>query len=200
MIVRALNAVVPSGYRLGLRVHRQGSEKGASDFLSGPDEPVDGPTPTLDVRSGEIDQDQFEAWIHNDNQERPVVVGLVSPATKSRPAARRAFVATYATRLREGMSVAIVDLVTTASHNLYRDLLAAFGVSDLTLPEVPWAMYAVSCRCWREPRADRLQAWSYPLTVGQPLPTLPLWLTDTLVVPLELESTYEETCRTLRIA
>jgi hypothetical protein len=36
-----------------------------------------------------------------------------------------------------------------------------------------------------------LQAWSHVLTVGQPLPTLPLWLTADLVVPLDLEQSYE---------
>ena len=35
--------------------------------------------------------------------------------------------------------------------------------------------------------------------LGQPLPTLPLWLADNLAVPLELETSYEETCRILRI-
>jgi len=35
--------------------------------------------------------------------------------------------------------------------------------------------------------------------VGQPLPLLPLWLAENLAVPLELEATYEETCRILRI-
>jgi hypothetical protein len=36
--------------------------------------------------------------------------------------------------------------------------------------------------------------------VGQALPTLPLWLAANLVVPLELEASYEQTCRVLRIA
>jgi hypothetical protein len=38
-----------------------------------------------------------------------------------------------------------------------------------------------------------------PLTVGQPLPTLPLWLTDTLYVPLDLERSYEQACDDLSI-
>ena len=192
MIVRGLNAVVPGDYGFGLRVHRQGSEKGISDLLCGPvdAQTADSPVSTLDVPSGEIDQDMFEVWIHDNHREPSAILGLVSPATKVRPAARRAFVAKYATRLREGVSIAIVDLVTTDSHNLYRDLLSAFGLNDPSIPEVPWPMYAVSCRCRREPRADRFQAWSYPLAVGQPLPTLPLWVTDTLAVPLDLEATY----------
>jgi hypothetical protein len=34
----------------------------------------------------------------------------------------------------------------------------------------------------------------------QPLPCLPLWLTEDLAVPLDLEASYEQTCRDLRIA
>jgi hypothetical protein len=46
----------------------------------------------------------------------------------------------------------------------------------------------------------RLETWAHALAVGRPLPTLPLWLADNLAVPLELEASYEETCRILRIA
>ena len=40
----------------------------------------------------------------------------------------------------------------------------------------------------------------YPLIVGQPLPTLPLWLTEDLMVPLDLEASYEAACRVLHIS
>lgn len=33
-----------------------------------------------------------------------------------------------------------------------------------------------------------------------PLPTLPLWLTENLVVPLDLEQSYEQACHDLWIA
>jgi hypothetical protein len=44
-----------------------------------------------------------------------------------------------------------------------------------------------------------LETWNHPLTVGLPLPILPLWLTDDLAIPLDLEASYEQTCRDLRI-
>jgi hypothetical protein len=37
------------------------------------------------------------------------------------------------------------------------------------------------------------------MIVGQTLPTLPIWLAPNFFVPLPLESSYEETCRLLRI-
>jgi len=45
-----------------------------------------------------------------------------------------------------------------------------------------------------------LETWSHPLRLGRPLPTLPLWLASDFAVPLDLETSYEETCRVLRIA
>ncbi len=45
-----------------------------------------------------------------------------------------------------------------------------------------------------------LDTWTDALSIGSQLPTLPLWLTENLAVPLDLESSYEETCRILRIA
>jgi hypothetical protein len=33
------------------------------------------------------------------------------------------------------------------------------------------------------------------LELGRPLPTLPIWLAQDLAVPLELEPSYEQTCR-----
>ena len=49
-------------------------------------------------------------------------------------------------------------------------------------------------------RQTNLDTWSHPLAVGQPLPSLPVWLSDTQTVSLDLEVSYEETCRVLRIS
>jgi len=46
----------------------------------------------------------------------------------------------------------------------------------------------------------RLEAWSHALAVGQPLPTLPLWLRDDLVIGLNLEQGYEQACSDLWIS
>jgi hypothetical protein len=60
-------------------------------------------------------------------------------------------------------------------------------------------MYAAACRWRRQGDTPRLETWAHALPLGQPLPTLPLWLADDLAVPLELEASDEETCRILRI-
>ena len=51
---------------------------------------------------------------------------------------------------------------------------------------------------WSE--GDRLDVWPAVLTIGEVLPTMPLWLATNLALPVELEASYEETCRVLRIS
>jgi hypothetical protein len=160
------------------------------------------PRPTLDVATDPPEQDEYEVRVYDSKRHRRLVaaVEIVSPANKDRPESRRAFVAKCAALLQQRVSVAIVDLVTARQFNLYHDLLSLIGQSDPTLtPDAP-PLYAAACRWKRRDDAWRLQAWAHSLTVGHPLPTLPLWLTDDFAVPLELEASYEETCQILRIA
>jgi hypothetical protein len=71
------------------------------------------------------------------------------------------------------------------------DTTGASGQADI---------YAVSARWARGETAGQLDTWAQPLETGQPLPTLPLWLTPTLALHPELEAAYETTLRTLRIS
>jgi hypothetical protein len=62
-------------------------------------------------------------------------------------------------------------------------------------------LYAVTVRARRPPNGQvGLDAWFYPMTIGQPLPTLPIWLTPDRRVMLPLENSYRETCVILGIS
>ena len=98
------------------------------------------------------------------------------------------------------MSVSIVDVVTIREFNLYADLLDLIDRSDPKLASDPPSTYAVTCRSRKIDRRPLLDTWLFSLEVGQPLPTLPLWLAEDLEIPLDLEPSYEQTCRVLRIA
>jgi hypothetical protein len=74
-----------------------------------------------------------------------------------------------------------------------------FGENDPVLADGPPPLYAVACRWFRKDDAWTLETWTHTIAVGRTLPTLPLWLAENLAVPLELELSYEETCRVLRI-
>jgi hypothetical protein len=109
-------------------------------------------------------------------------------------------VAKCAALLQQRCAVSIVDRVTVRDFNLYADLLELLGQSDPSLGPDPPPLYAVSCR-WRSTDTKRLlESWHHPLLLGRPLPTLPLWLTDGFAVPLDLEESYQQTCRDLRSA
>jgi hypothetical protein len=84
--------------------------------------------------------------------------------------------------------------------NLHLELLALIGHADPTLGDPPPHLYAASS-CWtRQGIRTLLEAWSHVLTLEEPLPTLPLWLSADLVVPLNLEQGYEQACGDLWIA
>jgi hypothetical protein len=157
------------------------------------------PTLTVDVDLGE--QYEYEVLVYDQSRGRHLVaaVEIVSPANKDRRENRRAFVTKCAALLQQGVCVSMVDLVTTRHFNLYCDLLALLDRSDPAFTPHPPSIYAVTCRCGRIGGIPKLATWAYPLAVGQPLPTLPIWLSDELNVSLELDPSYEETCRVLRI-
>jgi len=159
------------------------------------------PQPTLAVATDLPDQDEYEVRVYDNKREQRLVaaIEIVSPANKDRPEHRRAFVAKCAALLQKLVSVTIIDLVTTRNFNLYAELLELLGQTDPALGSEPPTLYAVACRTKTKDDAWLLENWFHPLVLGQPLPTLPLWLADNLSVPLELEACYEETCRVLRI-
>jgi hypothetical protein len=157
--------------------------------------------PTLAVATDLPDMDEYEVRVYDTKGGRRLVaaVEIVSPANKDRPETRRLFVAKCAALLQQRVSLVIVDLVTVRNFNLYGDLLELFGQGDPSLGTEPSALYAAACR-WRVKEQTRLlETWYQPLALAGALPTLPLWLTHKFSVPLELEESYEQTCRDLRI-
>jgi hypothetical protein len=159
------------------------------------------PRPTLAVASDLPALDEYEVRVYDTRSGRRLVaaVEIVSPANKDRPEHRRVFVARCAALLQERVCVAIVDLVTTRTSNLYLDLMELLGQAGPSLDGGTSPLYSVACRWVRRGDTWFLETWAHPLALGRPLPTLPLWLAEDFAVPLELEPSYEETCRILRI-
>jgi hypothetical protein len=161
------------------------------------------PLPTLTLESELPDQDEYEVRVYDARHGRRLVaaIELVSPANKDRPESRRAFVAKVAALLQRDVCVSLVDLVTIRQFNLYAELLEMIGRSDPMLGAEPPPLYAVTVRGRKRIRQrPLLDTWLYPMTLGQPLPTLPIWLELDLGLSLELDTSYEEACRVLRIA
>lgn len=218
VIVQQLRKQLRAGYVAEPRVHSGSGveidvaafETGDAPPLSGPAEGNGGvatavwapPQPSVAVETTLPDYDEYEVRIFDARRGRHLVaaIEIVSPANKDRAEHRNIFVGKCAALLQKGVAVSIVDLVTVRHFNLYADLLAFLGHNDPTLTDAPAPLYAASCRWVKKEKRPILQAWSHVLTVGQPLPTLPLWLSADLVVPLDLEQSYEQACHDLWIA
>ncbi len=212
VIVQYLKKILPKGYVASPRVHFGAPievdvatyEKDAPSWAPRSDSNGNGGVttmvwspskPTLRIESDARNPDEYEVLIHDTKKGRRLVaaVEIVSPSNKDRPESRRQFAAKCAELLRHGIAVSIVDIVTSRHANLYEELLKFLGEQDPASTREPAPIYATSCR-WRIEEPKRLtEAWYHPLCVNEPLPTLPLWLSDTLAVPLDLEETYEKT-------
>jgi hypothetical protein len=216
VIVQQLRKLLPPGYVAGPKVHA-GSEveidvatfEKDRDLLSATSEANGGvatavwrAAPVVRVETDLPGDDEYEVRVYDATRGRRLVaaIEIVSPANKDRPEKRNAFVGKCHALMRKGVAVSIIDLVTTRQFNLYAELMAFVGHPDPTMKTDSPHMYAATCR-WllREPHAV-LESWSHALVVGEPLPHLPLWLADALVIPLDLEESYELACRDLWIA
>jgi hypothetical protein len=206
-----LNAMLPPGFRAEPRVHlgrifeidvagfrRDGAPQPAA---GGGAATLAAPRPTHTTRGERAVQYEYEVLVYDQTRGRTLVaaVELVSPSNKDRPENRQIFAAKCATLVRQGVCVAVVDVVTVYAGNLYADALDQLGASDPALGPKPPGIYAASVRRREIDGQPALEMWSYPVAVGSPLPDLPLWLTDDRWVTLDLEAGYEATCAGLAI-
>ncbi len=158
--------------------------------------------PTLVAEANLTEPDEYEVRIYYTERGRTLVaaIEIVSPSNKDRPASRELFVGKVASLLQQNVCVLLVDLVSVRQANLYAELLTFLGCTDPQLV-TPTHMYAVALRFRKRlKRRPLLDAWFYPMVIGQPLPTLSIWLTPEQHVTLPLETSYEETCGVLNIA
>ena len=156
------------------------------------------PAPALTVPLA-IMTDIVEVLVFN-TTGGPTLAGaieLVSPANKDRPDNRDAFVAKCCAYLQQGVGLVIVDVVTERVANLHNELLAR--VAGVNGQQLQADLYAVAYHPVQRNAQTKLDIWPTALTIGQPLPTLPLCLLGGPSLPIELEATYDQTCRELRV-
>lgn len=158
------------------------------------------PKPPLVVPLAFDDLDVVEVRVYDEHRAMTLVavIELVSPANKDRPSHRRAFATKCAAYLQHSVSVVVVDLVTERKENLHAELMRLLELEEAAPGFAP-DLYAVAYRTATAEGRLSLEAWPEALTLGAPLPRMPLWLTPDLAVPLDLEASYAETCETLRI-
>jgi hypothetical protein len=145
--------------------------------------------------------DDFEVQVFS-SAAGPVLVAaieLVSPGNKDREDARRAFAAKCAAYLQRGIGLMIVDIVTSRHANLHDELMELLGhTQGLTLPS-PTPLYATAYRPAHRQGRNEIDLWRDSLALGQPLPTLPLAVRGLGCLPIDLEATYTEARKRVRI-
>jgi hypothetical protein len=212
-IARQLNqGVLPSGYYAVPLVDRDGpieidvatlrdnEPRPLSEDTAAP-QTWSPPAPGLAVAVELPPADTVEVQVFADDGDPRLAaaIELVSPRNKDRPQARQAFAAKCVGYLQQGCGLVVVDTVTTRRADLHAVILSFVGAETSTL--VPALSHsAVSYRAvGRDEHAQQIQLWPEPLALGQPLPTLPLWIAADFAVPLDLDASYCATCADLRI-
>ncbi len=155
---------------------------------------------TLAVDMPAVDGALVQVFADDGDPRLAAAIELLSPRNKDRPAARQAFAVKCFGYLQQGISVVVVDTVTTRRADLNSAILSLLGVDVSAAVPPPSSLSAVSYRAvggGEEPQ--QLQLWPAALALAQPLPTLPLWIAPDLSVPLDLEASYQTTCEDLRI-
>jgi hypothetical protein len=160
------------------------------------------PRPSISAKVEFAQLDTYEIRVYQDlgGAELRAAIELISPRNKDREGSRRTFAAKCGSYLQHGIGVVIVDVVTARNANLHEEL---FDVLEVKGRRSAWesatGLYAIAYRAVTVRKKPRVEAWPETLTLGQPLPTVPLWLSLDLCVPVNLEESYLAACKSLRI-
>lgn len=195
--------VADAGVHIGIRVatdvaaFEEDSPSGGSSNGAVATEVWAPPHPPLVMPVDFTKLETFEIRIYDEDRARTLVaaVELVSPGNKDRPEHRRAFLDKCAAYLREGVSVVLVDIVTSRRHHFHKELMELFGCGERAQSAIATDLYAVAYRVRVVGERTQLEVWPETLALDAPLPTMPLWLTESLCVPLELEAGYQAACK-----
>lgn len=122
-------------------------------------------------------------------------VEIVSPRNKDRLSDQAASIARYAAYVRGGIHLMLIDLLPRP----VGFSLADGVVAELSIPNQPSIRtpFVVVYRVGRPTGigGSFVGVWRRPLTVGNPLPTLPLPLSERTAVTVDLEATYQQAAR-----
>jgi uncharacterized protein DUF4058 len=145
--------------------------------------------------------DDLEVQVRDqtDDARLVAVIELVSPRNKDRDDSRRAFAAKCAAYLQRGVGLVVIDIVTSRQSNLHNEMIRMMNWGDAYPMPADALLYAAAYRPVRREEVNLIDLWLSALTVGRPLPQLPLALRGGPAVPLNLEATYTDACQRSRL-
>ena len=214
-IMRTLNReVLPEGYFAEAQVHvgsrveidgaafeRDASEKTPANGNSGAVAVETWAPPATSLVMPMVFPNEIEIQVFGTATGATLVaaIELVSPGNKDRIETRRAFVSKCLGYLQMGIGLVIVDIVTDRQANLHNELVAFLEQPPKFLFPADVSLYSAAFRPARRATEDQTELWLNPLSLGQPLPTMPLALRGGATLPLDLETTYSQVCRDSRL-
>jgi hypothetical protein len=146
--------------------------------------------------------DSFEVLVFESEAGARLVaaIELVSPGNKDRDGHRRAFAVKCASYLCQGISLIVIDIVTTRQANLHDDIMQVLGRTEVSVLPAETILSAVAYRPIVRDGQEQIDVWPAPLELAQSLPVLPLALNAEVAVPVDLEATYTIACHRRRLA
>jgi hypothetical protein len=157
------------------------------------------PSPALSMPG--VWPQEFKVLVFHDEGGARLVgaIELASPGNKDRQDHRRAFAVKCASYLYQGISLVLVDIVTGRQANLHNEVVQVMKNEARFLLPSTLNLYTVAYRPVHRRQEDVIDLWPAPLSLGQALPMQPLFLDDQLCLPVDLEATYMEACRRLKL-
>jgi hypothetical protein len=127
-------------------------------------------------------------------------IELVSPVNKDRGGHRQAFAIKCASYLCRGISLIVIDFVTSRQANLHNEMMRVLGHGEEFALPAETFLYAVAYRPIVRDQEEQIEVWPSPLEIGGFLPVLPLALDAEQCLPIDLEATYSAACQRRRLA
>jgi hypothetical protein len=146
--------------------------------------------------------DAFEVLVFESEGGARLVaaIDLVGPGNKDRAAQRQAFAVKCASYLCRGISLIVIDIVTSRRANLHNEVLQVLGHGETFAMTAEAVLYGVAYRPIVRDEQEQIEIWPSAREIGQPLPVLPLALNAELALPIDLEATYTAACQRRRLA
>jgi hypothetical protein len=142
-----------------------------------------------DVATATFAIDPNVALIITYHGQLAAAVEIISPRNKDRPASRATYLARYLGYLKWQVNLMLVDVHPEPAGFSFADALAAeLGLKEPPLPSPMAVAYRIGGRA--PDGGSFVEMWKRPLAAGQPLPKIPLPLSATLQVQVDLDATY----------
>jgi hypothetical protein len=180
-------------YKNGPPIRPSAASSSATTTLAAPWSP-----PAATVTLPAVFPETFEVRVMNaEGGTLVAAIELISPGNKDRAESRRNFAIKCASYLNEGVSLVLVDVVTSRHANLHQEIMRIMDAEESFFLRNLAPLYAVAYRPVLRDDREEIDLWPFSLAIGATLPVAPLRLTGDLFVPVNLEETYIEACERL---